>query len=48
MCATPVVQPSVRGAVPEGFGHRFLHAFAEEICPAVAIGVDPGIPILAA
>jgi hypothetical protein len=48
MCATPVVQPSVRGAIPARFGHRFLHAFAEKNCPAVAVGVDPGIPILAA
>lgn len=48
MCATPVMQPSARSVIPERFGHRFLHAFAEEICPAVAVGVDPGIPILAA
>jgi hypothetical protein len=48
MCATPGVQPSVRGAIPERFGHRFLHASAEEICPAAVVGVDPGIPILVA
>jgi hypothetical protein len=48
MCATPVVQPSVRDTIPERVGHRFSHAFAEQICPAVGVGVDPGIPILAA
>ena len=48
MCATPGVQPSIRSAIPERFGHRFLHASAEEICPAAVVGVDPGIPILVA